>query len=259
MLHFWALVFFSFSTMAEENFSRLAQSSLDKQVIQRANYSLSYNNDHEVANWVAYSLDHSKLENCVGRSNYFRTDPLIHLGSATPKDYQNSSYDRGHLLPAGDMKYDRQAMRDTFYMSNISPQPARFNRGRWSMLETLMRAWALKYKKIWIVTGPVLRGHLSTIGVDNKISVPLEYFKVILRRTGNKYEGIGFLMGTDVPHKQLASYAVSINTVEDVSGVNFFAFLSDQDEEEIENQNNLRDWDFNAPFQYLPCSTLEAQ
>lgn len=223
------------------------------QVIHRPYYSLSYNEKHEVANWVDYSLELIQLHKCVERTNSFRPDPLVTTGSATLADYYKSGFDRGHLVPAGDMKFDREAMRDTFFMSNMTPQPSKFNSGKWSSLETLIRAWALKYKKIWIVTGPVLKDNLPTMGVDNRISIPEEYFKVILKKEKNTYSGIGFLMRTTVPYPDLISYAVSINTVEELTGLDFFSYLNDEVEEEIEENLNLNQWDFKAKFSYLPC------
>jgi endonuclease G, mitochondrial len=234
--------------------SPLAHSPLDEEVIDRPNYSLSYNEEHEVANWVAYPLGLPQLRACVKRTNAFRIDPLITTGSATLQDYQNSNFDRGHLLPAGDMKFNMQAMKDTFFMSNMTPQPAKFNRGRWSMLENLMRSWALKYEQIWIVTGPILKDKLPTIG-ENKVSIPVEYFKVILRKFGDSYKGIGFLMSVDVPYPELIAYALSINQIEDLSGIDFFPFLPDTIEEEIESEIDTAHWDFQATFNYLPCST----
>ncbi len=232
--------------------SPLASSPLDEQIISRKNYSLSYNEEHEVANWVAYPLGHAQIHSCVSRANSFQADPLITTGSATLLDYKESGFDRGHLLPAGDMKFTKEAMKDTFYMSNMTPQPAKFNRGRWSMLENLMRAWALKYEQIWIVTGPVLKKNLPQIGMS-KVSVPFEYFKAIIRREGNSYKGIAFLMNTDVPYPNLNTYTLSINQVEDYSGIDFFPFLSDEIEEEVESEVNMEDWDFQAKFNYLPC------
>ena len=249
MLNIVAWLLFPLLTLA----SPLAQSPIDDQVIDRDNYSLSYNEEHEVANWVAYPLGHAQISNCVSRADAFRIDPLITTGSATLQDYQNSNFDRGHLLPAGDMKFDAQAMKDTFFMSNMTPQPAKFNRGRWSMLETLMRSWALKYQEILIVTGPILKDKLPSIGV-NKVSIPVEYYKVILRKNGDSYKGIGFLMSVDVPYPDLITYALSINQIEDMSGIDFFPFLSDRAEEEIESDAETKGWDFKAKFNYLPCA-----
>lgn len=234
--------------------SNLAQSPFDDQIINRPHYSLSYNEHHEVANWVAYPLGHAQIKGCVDRADAFRIDPMITTGSATLEDYKNSNFDRGHLLPAGDMKFDKQAMKDTFYMSNMTPQPAKFNRGRWKMLEGLMRTWALKYDNLLIVTGPILESSLATIGSQNRVSVPVEYYKVVLKKVGNSYQGMGFLMGVDTPYADLSLYALSINEIEAISGIDFFPFLKDSEEEQIENQRDLSQWDFKAKFEYLPCA-----
>lgn len=230
-----------------------------EEIIQHKYYTLNYNEDHEVANWVSYELDHSKLENCVKRSNSFRIDPAVSTGSATANDYKGSGFDRGHLVPAGDMKFTSQAMKDTFFFSNMTPQPGPFNQGRWGQLENLMRSWALKYKKIWIVTGPILMPNLPVTGKENQVSIPDEYFKIILRQQGSSYEGIAFLMHTDVPYKDLASYVTTIDQIEKLSGFDFFQFLRDDIEDTVEKRADLPSWDFNAKFEYLPCRALADQ
>ena len=77
------------------------------------------------------------------RKNDFRIDPVVKTVSATPADYRNSGYDRGHLCPAGDMAFSEIAMSESFYMSNISPQVPSFNRGIWKTLEQKVRDWSL--------------------------------------------------------------------------------------------------------------------
>lgn len=226
-----------------------------EEIIKHKYYTLNYNEDHEVANWVSYELDHSRLQGCVKRKNNFRIDPLVTTGSADAADYKGSGFDRGHLVPAGDMKFNAQAMSETFYFSNMTPQPGPFNQGRWSQLEYLIRAWALKYTKIWIVTGPILLPNLPTIGKNNQVSVPEEYYKVILRKEGRNYKGIAFLMHIHVPYRDLASYTTSIDQVEELSGFDFFQFLS-KEQEYAEKEIDLKSWDFTAKFDYLPCRTL---
>ncbi len=226
-----------------------------EEIIKRANYILSYNEEHEVANWVSYELDHKKLQNCVKRTNSFRADPMVSTGSAVAEDYKGSGFDRGHLVPAGDMKFNAEAMRDTFYFSNMTPQPPKFNQVHWGQLENLIRSWGLRYNKIWIVTGPILKSNLPVIGSKNEVSVPETYFKVILRKTTTSYEGFAFLMGTDIPYADLREYAVTINEVEELTGVDFFQFLDNKVEEKIEGKSDLALWDFNEKFEYLPCQT----
>jgi endonuclease G len=225
----------------------------DNQLIKRPYYRLSYNETHEVANWVDYTLESSMLRNCADRTNIFLPDPLIHFGATTLLDYYHSNFDRAHLLPAGDMKFNAEAMRDTFYLSNITPQPSLFNSGKWGALENLVRAWAIKYKKIWIVTGPVLHNHLHKIGVNRRLSVPDEFYKVIIRKTPKGFTGIGFVMPTSVPYPDLSAYALSIDAVENLTKIDFFSYLHDSLESQAEEHSEFNDWDFGAKFEYLPC------
>ena len=233
---------------------KVAHAEANELIVTRANYELSYNEEHEQANWVYYTLETKQLKNCVKRDDSFKPDPMVLTGSADLEDYRATGYDRGHLLPAGDMKFEKQAMKDTFYLSNISPQPPAFNRGLWANLENLVRAWALRYSKVWIVTGPILHKGLSKIGRVNDVSVPEEFYKVIIRKEGSKYKGIGFIMQTSLPHNFLAGYAVDINTVEKLSGIDFFPFLKGKDEKDAEAVLDFPGWDFKAGFEYLPCS-----
>lgn len=230
-----------------------------EEIIKRKYYTLNYNEDHEVANWVSYELEKNNLRNCAQRMNNFRVDPAVSTGSATLNDYAKSGYDRGHLVPAGDMKISSEAMKDTFFMSNMAPQPPKFNQGKWAQLENLMRAWASKYQKIWIVTGPVLEKGLPVIGKDNQVSVPDKYFKVILRQNGSSYTGIAFLMETSLPYGELKAYTTSINHVEELTRTDYFKFLNDRSEEEIESRFENTQWDFNAKFEYLPCQASVSQ
>ncbi len=246
--------FLSLSCAHGANPSPVDSTSASEFVIKRKFYDLSFNTDHKVANWVSYSLETSQLKDCVKRSNAFKPDPLILTGSPQLADYKGSGFDRGHMLPAGDMKFDAEAMSDTFFLSNMSPQPPSFNRGFWAHLEALVRAWALKYEKIWIVTGPILHPGLSHIGKQNLISVPEEFYKVILRKVGSSYKGIGFLVKTNLPWATPIAYAVSIDQVEKESGIDFFPFLTSTQQSDSETRLDQSDWDFNANFEYLPCS-----
>jgi endonuclease G len=241
------LFFFSFQTALSA-----------EEIIKRKHYTLSYNEDHEVANWVSYELDHSKIQNCVKRTNSFKADPLVSTGSAVASDYKGSGFDRGHLVPAGDMKFSKEAMSDTFYFSNMSPQPPRFNQVIWARLENLMRSWALIYKKIWIVTGPVLKDNLPVMGNVNRISIPESYFKVVLRKTANGFEGIGFIMQTNASNNDLRLYTTTIKEIEELSNTDFFKFLNES-EEEVENNFDSKKWDFTGKFEYLPCQTSVVQ
>ncbi len=111
----------------------------NSEIIQHTGYVLKYNEYFEQAEWVAYQLTIEEVNGDFERSNNFRKDLHISTGSATLKDYKNSGYDRGHLIPAADMKWSPDAMGASFFMSNMSPQNPSFNRGIWKKLEGQVR------------------------------------------------------------------------------------------------------------------------
>ena len=211
-------------------------SSTTGQVIKHAYYALSYNEEHEQAEWVAYKLDRDLLRAPnVERTNNFRPDPKVRKASASHRDYSRSGYDRGHLVPAADMAHSEEAMSETFYMSNISPQIRNFNSGIWRELEENTRYWANKFGELYIVTGPVLsRGIRDQIG-DNEVSVPDEFYKVLLDVTEPEIKAIAFIIPNEVSDRPISDFAVSIDQVESITGIDFYPnLLEDELEEQLE-------------------------
>lgn len=202
-------------------------------IIKHTAYTLSYNEKHEQANWVAYQLSNENTIKIVERNNKFLPDPKVKTGSATDADYQASGYDRGHLAPAADMGWSEITMNESFYYSNMSPQEPVFNRGIWKRMEELIRNWAIEYNLVYVVTGPVLEDNLKTIGANN-VSVPKKYYKVILDYTDQNKKGIGFLINNEASNLKLENFAVSIDSVQKITGIDFFWQLPDSIETKIE-------------------------
>ena len=225
-----------------------AQSELPKPkpsdvIIHHVGYVLSYNETHEQANWVAYELTLEEVKGTFKRTNDFRPDLKVKTGSATLADYRGSGYDRGHLAPAADMKWSTVAMSESFYMSNMSPQRPSFNRGIWKRLEEQVRKWAVDNKSVYIATGGVLIPGLSKIG-PNGVSIPKMFYKVILDYQEPELKGIGFVLPNRGSKEPLQNYAVTIDKVESLTGIDFFYALPDEIEEEIESKISLRKWIF---------------
>ena len=212
-------------------------------VIKHLGYSLSYNEPYEQANWVAYMLTSQETKGIYKRTNKFIEDPLVASGTADNKDYLHSDLDRGHLAPAGDMKWSEQSMAESFYYSNMSPQVPTFNRGIWEHGEELVRAWAVENKAIYIVVGPVLTKGLPTIG-PNRVAVPRFYFKVILDYTLPQVKAIGLIIPNGDNYKPLKNYFVSVDSVEKFTGIDFFPALPDDQEEKIESHLDLNAWNW---------------
>lgn len=244
------LVLLSFHAQAQVWLPEEAQPS---EIVQHSAITIGYSENHELPQWVAYVLRKEHLRDCVDRKDDFREDPRVRTGSALPTDYKNSGYDRGHIAPAGDMKWSKQAMEESFFMSNITPQSPGMNRGRWASLETLTRAWAKEGEETIIVSGPVLRDNLSRIGRTG-VSVPDEHFKVLLRSKGNQRHAIAFLMTQNPTASGLETYVVPVRTVEQLTGLNFFPHLKKEEQDRVETKIAWDQWDFKAKFSYFPCS-----
>jgi len=215
------------------------------QIINHTGFTLSYNSTYKVANWVAYEFTAEETVPVVKRNDHFIPDPLLSSGSASNADYKGSGYDRGHLAPSADMCYSYQTMMESFYLSNITPQTPSFNRGIWAKLEGQVRQWAIDDKAVYVVTGTVLTKGLPTIGFD-RITVPAYFYKVILDYTEPDIKGIGFIMPNEGSQEPLQHYAVTIDSVEKVTGTDFFYQLPEDQQRVIESTIDLSKWSWTA-------------
>jgi endonuclease G, mitochondrial len=196
-------------------------------VLQYTGFHLLYNEEYEQAAWVIYFLTADQVQRGTeDRTENFRADTNVVTGSATPVDYLRSGFDRGHLAPAADMKWSADAMSESFLMSNMSPQVAGFNRGVWSRLETRVREWAVENDSILVITGPVLSGITEFVG-GNRVGVPHKYFKIIVDISPPEHKAIAFLLENAGSTADLFSFAVTIDSLERVTGYDFFGYIPD--------------------------------
>lgn len=222
----------------------LPQHLHNDEIIKHIAYSLSYNENAEQANWVAYKLTSKMCDNNgEQRKNNFREDKDVKTGSAVPDDYKKSGYDRGHLCPAGDMGWSEETMSESFFMSNMSPQKPKFNRGIWKQLETDVRNWAKENEELYIVTAGVLEKGLPTIGLKNKVEIPQYYYKIVLDLKGPEYKAIAFVLPNKESKEPVFKYAVTIDSVERLTHINFFPALPDSLENNLESHINIKLWE----------------
>lgn len=232
-----------FSEVKVRTFDYLPTSTTNG-IVRHKYYSLSYKEKSEQAEWVAYNLT---KEDCL-KSNrfqrpYFIFDPLVVTKSADYRNYKKSGYDKGHLCPAGDRNFSKDAFDETFYTSNISPQKHDFNSGIWNTLEQKVRYWAIKYESIYVVTGGILNGKLETIGAE-KVAVPKEFYKVLYCKTGNKHRMVAFVVPAENSKKPLYEFVVSVDELERRTGIDFFPNLEDKIENVLEKNRDYKDWSF---------------
>ena len=198
-------------------------------ILSYAGFHLAYNEHFEQAAWVAYVLTRDEIESgTIERTDNFRSDTSIVTGSATLADYRGSGFDRGHLAPAGDMKWDQLAMSQSFLMSNMSPQLPAFNRGIWRKLETEVRNWALEKDSLYVITGPLFSPADSLIG-RNGVGVPGYYFKVLVDLSPPDHDMIAFLLPNSGSSEDLIQFAITVDSLEQLTAYDFFSVAPDQE------------------------------
>ena len=219
-------------------------SSTTNQMVKHHYYSLSYNEKAEQPEWVAYELKPDQLKYIDRKRPYFIQDRKVKTKSADYHNYKNSGYDKGHLCPAGDRRFSKDAFNETFLTSNISPQNHQFNAGIWNRLEQKTRYWTKKYGNLYVITGGVLKDkNLKTIGRE-KVVVPNRFYKIILDYNTSKPKIIAFLVPNKDTNLPLYKFTTTVDDIEKITGIDFFPALPDSLENVLESQNDYKKWTF---------------
>lgn len=208
---------------------------------------ISYNETHEQPNWVMHMVTKDILFGTTARTNDFRPDPKVSTITADSVDYWESGYDRGHLAPAADFRWSRNALSESFYYSNMSPQVPEMNRGSWAKLENQVREWAVDADEVLVFTGPVLKPDLPKIPQGSqRVSIPEAYFKIVVDLSDSLGpKAIAFLWPNSDVAYDIKKYVVTIDSIEKVTGINFFPRLEEADQ--IEAQSNISRWKSRTP------------
>ena len=225
------------------------------EVVYHSAYALVYAEPYEQAKWVAHIILPDVVEGNEGRSNDFRPDLSIKTGSAADADYfkktvqpngspkyEGYGYDRGHLAPSADFRYSKKALSESYYYSNMSPQVAQLNRGRWAQMEDLIRQYVVRNKtQLYVVTGGVLKPGLKKIEQGtNKVSIPEQYFKVVLDLVHQ--QAIAFMMPNEGCKQSVMHYACTIDSVESITGIDFFPNIPQSQQDMLEGNYDIEKW-----------------
>jgi len=228
----------------------------DEKVISHSAMSLVYSEKHEQAKWVAHIISPEIITGQVTRSNDFRIDPKVLTGTAVEEDYflkfpqangefkyDGFGYDRGHLAPSADFRWSQKALSESYFYSNMSPQLGDFNREIWADLEGTIRGYLYRNPdtQLYVCTGGVLTDDLAVVerGV-NKVSIPKQYWKVVIDKKNRR--GIGFLMPNKKANYPIEHFVKTIDEIEELTGINFFAALPDDIEDNLESQSDKAPW-----------------
>lgn len=221
------------------------QQEVANQRINHMAYVCYFNKEHRIPNCVIYELSATEVAQCDApgaerRKNYkFLADPKC-PDSPDWYEYRGSGYDRGHMVPANDMKWDKTAMKECFYMTNMCPQLHALNDGCWRQLEMAVHRWAKRDKRLIVAAGPVLKNKMKRIGTDKNISVPGAFFKVIY--APNHGRAIGFIFNNEKIRGSYTKHVVSVDYIERMTGLDFFSAVDDKLERQMEANADIEMW-----------------
>jgi endonuclease G len=123
----------------------------------------------------------------------------------------------------------------------MSPQSPAFNRGIWKELEEKVRDWAVANDSLFVVTGPVFLDNKGQIGKE-KVTIPGHYYKVILDMSGPTYKAIAFYLPNEGSDKPIYSFAITVDALEKITGINFFGKLPAATLEPLESTMDVKLW-----------------
>ena len=218
------LLFLSFSVFAqcEDKYSYgVPTSNLEVNQLCRKEYAVLYSNSCKIPLVVSEKLLGSEIGGSEQRSPSFKVDVEIEEQyRATLSDYAGrklKKIDIGHMAPAGDFTQDSVAMAESFLLSNTVPQYERMNRGIWRQLEMRVRALAVKYGEVYVITG-VLVDREKTIGQG--ICVPTYMYKIVV--STKLEQSVGYLIPNvnDLPKSRFKDYTMTVLEIEEKAKFN---------------------------------------
>ena len=214
-------------------------------LIEHEGFSLLYDTKTLCPRWVAWELTAEETRGKVSRQNVdFKEDESVpQQYQVASWDYNGGGYGRGHMCPAGDMKWSQDAMQDCHYMTNICPQTAELNKTWWEHLERACRQWARQEGAVQIVCGPVFSENPKHFGKKHRMAVPKGFYKVVLSLKEGREKAIGFYYTNDNAPQPMEDAVRSVDEIEQMTGFDFFSSLPDEQEDRLEAMTDLRAWD----------------
>ncbi len=248
-------------------------SSKPLEIKEYKGFVIGFDCEYKMAYWTFHQLNTDVTFGSNSRTNDFRMDSTISCGTTTEVDYfklktnedgttqtKGFGFDRGHLVPSADLKWSKAAMSETYYYSNITPQKPDFNRESWAQLESLVRKIADNEKKtLFVLTGPILHKGLEVNNEsENKLKIPELHYKIIADLSNENPRGIAFLMPNKKCDSKVSNYVVPIDSIERLTGLDFFSLISDSLEQKIEGKADFFAWDVKSYINNVePLNPLE--
>ncbi len=230
-------------------------------------FSLEWDNSKVANRWTCYTLHAGNTLEVTDRNDDFKPDEAVAVSSQLD-DYKNNGRDfsRGHLCPSGDRQCSKEQNKQTFYLTNMQPQWQKHNGGLWSNLETLVHNYATKENftqtkcdTLYVVKAATITDQVTIDGqltegiyaekCNNKLIVPKYFYMAVVHynKATNTYQGVAFWtlhQDANDNTKDLSLFAITIDELEQRTGIDFFCNLPDEIENAIESKVDFDFWRF---------------
>ena len=220
--------------------------------VEHTGFALDYDTINHTPFWVAWELTSQETRGREKREDeeFLEDLEVPERHAVRPSTYSGTGYSRGHMCPAGDQKWSKDAMHDSFYMTNMCPQTIELNKTWWDMLERAERQWARQEGSVYIVCGPIYDGKQKSLKKKFYVGIPNRFFKVILSTKKGQEKALGFIYRNDASEQYMEETLCTIDQVEKVTGYDFFSNLPDDIENVVEAHASLSDWGKLEPYQF---------
>jgi endonuclease G len=221
-----------------------AMATAEFRVLTNRGYVAGYSDALGNPLWVAYRVeDLAKLPRPAPRPEKFEVDRRT-AARVAPEAYAGSGYDRGHLAPnyAIATRFGAAAQRETFLMSNITPQRHALNAGLWRELEMkIATSYPARYGEVWVLTGPIFGAQPRTL--RGGVAVPDAFFLIVVDENEGKLRTLAFVVPQDAPAgDDPRQYLTSIEEIQRRTGLDVLSELDDASEKQIELHRATRVW-----------------
>lgn len=217
------------------------------QLLENKCYDVGYSNARANPLWVTYRLTRHKDDGVDKRQTKFITDTRT-SAQIVHEHYNRSGYDRGHMAPnhAIGALCDDEAQKETFFMTNISPQSKALNQRWWERLERVeFNHFTRIFDKVWVIAGPVFSDYPVNLP-NGPVQLPVAFYKIYLAEKAGQWHALAFLVEQGVEGKEpLSQYRTSIEEIEAKTGFDFLPELTAEMKQRLISDRQDKSWKLN--------------
>lgn len=227
------------------------------EIVKHSAYAIGFDCEYKMPAWTFHVVTPDITFGNVSRTNDFRPDSSVSCGSSNDSDYFTREvnpdgkvnflgygFDRGHLVPSADFKWSPTGLSETYFYSNMTPQRPQFNRESWAEIEGLVRKLVDAEKKtLYVLTAPIFSKDMKTVERSvHQVKIPDWHYKIVADLSLDTPRGMAFLMPNRKCEGRPSSYVVSIDSIEKLTGLDFFPKLSESMQQSIEGKADFNAW-----------------